>query len=77
MRNSLSDSALSSKFSDSDKSELGSAVDETLKWLEANASASKEEFEFRMSEMEKKVNPIMTRVHKSAASNEPSVEELD
>ena len=78
VRSSLTDPAVSEKFSNSDKSELESAVADTMSWLDANQSASKDEFEFRMSELEKKVNPIMTKMHRGGATSEgPSVEELD
>jgi heat shock protein 1/8 len=79
VRSSLKDPSLSDKLSNSDKSELQNAVDGLLKWLDANQSASKEEFEFRMNELEGKVNPIMTKAHQAggAPSNEPTVEELD
>jgi heat shock 70kDa protein 1/2/6/8 len=76
VRNAMNDETLTDKLSANDKSELSQAVDATLKWFEANNGASKEEFEYKMTELERKVNPIMTRVHSGVQNSAgPKIEE--
>ena len=68
LRNSTSDDKLASKLSPSDKSALESAVDETLKWLDANQEATVDEYEHKQKELEKISNPIMTKLYQGAAA---------
>ncbi len=51
------------KISESDKSKLKELVDKTLKWLDANQLAEKDEFVHKREELEKVVNPIMTKMY--------------
>ena len=63
MKNSANDDALKDKLSADDKASISAAVDDALKWLDSNHSASKDEFDHRYSELEGKVNPIMTKLY--------------
>jgi heat shock 70kDa protein 1/2/6/8 len=63
VKNSTNDEGLKDKLSSDDKAAISAAIDEVLKWLDANQSATKEEFDHCYSELEKKVNPIMTKLH--------------
>jgi len=67
VRNSTNDDAVKDKLGADDKAAITAAVDEALKWLDSNQSASKDEFEHRFSELESKVNPIMTKLHQAGA----------
>jgi heat shock 70kDa protein 1/2/6/8 len=58
-------------------------ADKTLKWLEANQSADKEEMEYKYNELSKKCSPIMTKIYQggqqssNAGRSGPTVEEVD
>jgi heat shock protein 1/8 len=63
VKNSTNEEALKDKLSADDKASISAAVDDVLKWLDANQSASKDEFDHHYSELEGKVNPIMTKLY--------------
>jgi len=63
VKNSTNEEALKDKLSSDDKASITSAVDDVLKWLDSNQSANKDEFEHRYTELEGKVNPIMTKLY--------------
>ena len=67
LRNSLQDEKLAAKLSPGDKSTLTAAIDETVKWIEANQEGTVEEYEHKQKELEKIANPIMTRLYQGAA----------
>jgi L1 cell adhesion molecule like protein len=52
LRNTLNDSNVAGKLDAADKTRLESAVDETIKWLDASQEASKEEYEDKQKELE-------------------------
>jgi L1 cell adhesion molecule like protein len=62
LRNTVRDEQLASKFSDSDKATLNSAVDAALQWVEQNPNAEKNEFEEKQKELEGKCMPIMAKL---------------
>jgi len=62
LRNTVRDEQLASKFSDSDKATLNSAVDAALQWVEQNPNAEKGEFEEKQKELEGKCMPIMAKL---------------
>jgi len=66
VRNTLKDEKLADKISADDRKSIETVVDEAIKWLDANQLATKEEFDHKVSEVEKIVNPIMTKLYQSA-----------
>jgi len=66
VRNTTKEDNLKDKLSAEDKAAIDKAVDETIKWLDHNQSATKEEFDHKTSELEKVVNPIMTKLYQAA-----------
>lgn len=68
VKNSTNDDTLKDKLSSEDKGAITSAVEDTLKWLDSNQGASKDEFDHRYSELEKKVNPIMTKLYQQGGA---------
>jgi len=66
VRNSIRDEKLAGKIDASDKSAIEKAVDESVKWLDSNQTANKEEYDFKLAELEKIVNPIMTKLYQGA-----------
>jgi L1 cell adhesion molecule like protein len=67
VRSATSEDAVKDKLSTDDKAAIDAALDDALKWLDHNQSAAKEEFDHRFSELEGKVNPIMTKLHQAGA----------
>ena len=66
LRNTLADEKLKGKFDAADKSKLETAINETISWLEANQTATKEEYEHHQKELEGTANPIMTKLYQGA-----------
>lgn len=80
------------KISPQEKSEAQRACEETIKWLDANTLAEKEEYDDKMKSLTKLCTPIMTKIHNGggassscgqqsggfgAGRNGPTVEEVD
>jgi len=65
LRNTMGEEKLKEKFEEGDKENMEKAVDEALKWLDANQTAEKDEFEAKQKEVEQVVNPIMMKVYQS------------
>merc|ERR1719331_1992503 len=63
MKNTLDDDKVKDKISEDDKKKAGDAIDDTLKWLEGNQMAEKEEFEHKRKEVEGVCTPIMTAMY--------------
>ncbi|KAH9515506.1 hypothetical protein Btru_011190 [Bulinus truncatus] len=55
--------AAGDKLSSSDKSEVLSACDSTLKWLDNNSLAEKEEYEDKLKELQKTSSSVMAKLH--------------
>ena len=84
LRNTTQDDNLKGKFGPGDLEKLNQAIDETIKWLDANQTAAKGDFEAKQKELEGVAMPIMTKLYGAAggapqAGGEagPTVEELD
>lgn len=70
------------KLSSDDKEKIKSACDESLKWLDSNSLAEKEEFVSHLEELQKTASPIMAKLHPGGGQNGqsdsgPKVEEVD
>lgn len=61
------------KISQSDRSTVLEKCTETVKWLDSNTTADKEEYEYKLQELTKLCSPIMTKLHQqgSGAGNGP------
>eukprot|EP00698_Gefionella_okellyi_P012992 TRINITY_DN352_c0_g2_i6.p1 TRINITY_DN352_c0_g2~~TRINITY_DN352_c0_g2_i6.p1 ORF type:complete len:667 (+),score=192.54 TRINITY_DN352_c0_g2_i6:58-2001(+) len=67
MRNTIKEEKFASQLQGEDKATLESAVEDAIKWLEANqATAEKEAFESKQKELEAVVNPIVAKVYQSS-----------
>ncbi|XP_011214152.3 heat shock protein 68 [Bactrocera dorsalis] len=55
-----------SKLSQSDKDRVLEKCNETIKWLDSNTTAEKEEFEYKLEELTKICSPIMSKMHQQA-----------
>ena len=67
------------KVSDADRQLVKDAVAATLKWLDENSLAEKDEFEHQYKELEDKCRPIMTKMAQGGGQQQggPTVEETD
>jgi L1 cell adhesion molecule like protein len=53
------------KISESDKKKVTDALEDTIKWIDGNQLASKEEFEHKKEELMKVTNPIIQKMYGS------------
>ncbi|EGZ15754.1 hypothetical protein PHYSODRAFT_286376 [Phytophthora sojae] len=61
---------LEDKIDEDDKDTVLTAVQDAMDWLEDNQEADKEDFEAKQKEVEKLVNPIMSKVYQGGAAPE-------
>lgn len=71
------------KLSQQDKDTVRNECDETLKWLDNNVLAEKEEYEHKLKEIQRVCSPLMSKMHGASNGNYqqnhtgPTVEEVD
>jgi L1 cell adhesion molecule like protein len=74
------------KLQSEDKETISRVCSETLTWLDNNALAETDEYEFKLKEVQKVCSPIMAKLHQngsfgnpgpSGSGQGPSVEEVD
>ncbi|KAH8388399.1 hypothetical protein KR093_005552, partial [Drosophila rubida] len=53
-----------------DKSSVLEKCNETIKWLDGNTTADKEEFDYKLQELTKFCTPIMTKMHQQGAGSQ-------
>lgn len=66
MKATMDEDNLKGKITDSDKTLILDKCNETIKWLDANQLADKEEYEHRQKELESVCNPIITKLYQGA-----------
>jgi len=66
MKTTVADEKLADKIDAEDKKKITDLIEDTLKWMEANQLAEKEEFEHKLKEIEKTCAPIMTKLYGGA-----------
>jgi len=66
MKTTINDEKLADKIDADDKKKITDTIEETLKWMEANQLAEKEEFEHKLKEVEKICSPVMTKLYGGA-----------
>ena len=75
------------KLQKDDKERVEKEIEEVLNWLERNGLADKEEYEYKLEELQKVCSPVMTQLHGKANGSGgerpdggyagPTVEEMD
>lgn len=65
LKQSLNDEKVSSKMSAGDRDSALNACTSTLKWIEANQTAAKDEYDYKLKELEKICSPIMSKLYRS------------
>merc|ERR1711966_146749 len=70
VKNSIEDEekGVGGKISAEDKDTVSEAVKEALEWLDDNQEAEKEDYEEKQKEVEKIVNPIMSKVYQAGGA---------
>jgi len=63
LKSSLDNEEIKSKLSSEELSGAQSALDDALKWLDANQLGEKEEFEDKQKELERMSKPIMSKIY--------------
>jgi len=77
LKNQLKDEAqLGGKVSEDEKETITDAIQEALGWLEANAAATKEEFEEQRKKLDEAVQPILSKFQGSGAGDHGGSEEM-
>ncbi|XP_065079609.1 heat shock 70 kDa protein cognate 4 isoform X2 [Ochlerotatus camptorhynchus] len=66
MKATMEDDKLKDKITDSDKTLIMDKCNDTIKWLDANQLADKEEYEHRQKELESVCNPIISKLYQGA-----------
>ncbi|XP_075234623.1 heat shock 70 kDa protein cognate 2-like [Lycorma delicatula] len=66
-----------SKLSDSEKKETQDKCSAVLAWLDGNTQAEKDEYEYKLKELQKYCSPIMVKLHQGSNAKGPTVEEVD
>ena len=66
MKATIEDDKLKDKISEEDRKKVLDMVNDSLKWLDINQLAEKEEFDDKQKELESFCNPIITKLYQSA-----------
>jgi len=66
MRNTLNDQKFKDKIDSSDRDKIDQALKDTLKWVESNDHAGKDEFEAKQKELEAVCNPIIQKLYQGS-----------
>ncbi|KAE8746182.1 Heat shock protein 70 [Frankliniella occidentalis] len=66
MKSTVEDDKMKDKISESEKTQILDKCNETVKWLDANQLAEKEEYEHKQKEVEAVCNPIITKLYQGA-----------
>jgi len=71
MKSTMDEEKVKSAISDSEKKTINDKCDETIKWLDANQTAEKDEFEDKQKEIEGVCKPIIEKLYAGAAGGMP------
>ncbi|XP_068605490.1 heat shock 70 kDa protein 1 [Brachionichthys hirsutus] len=89
IKSTMQDDKLKDKISEEDKRKVTEKCDETIRWLESNQLAEKEEYQHQQKELETVCNPIITQLYQGGgpaggaggpaptSSQGPTIEEVD
>jgi heat shock 70kDa protein 1/2/6/8 len=70
LKNTMNDNDIVSKLSEEDTATLNNAIESSLKWIDENREASKEEYSDHQKELEQIARPIMTKMYSGTAGTE-------
>lgn len=66
MFSQVEDDKMKDKISESEKQQILDKCNETVKWLDSNQLAEKDEYEHKQKEVEAVCNPIITKLYQGA-----------
>nr|CDS18051.1 Heat shock 70 kDa protein 4 [Echinococcus granulosus] len=66
MKSTVEDEKVKEKIGESDRRRIMEKCEETVKWLDGNQQAEKEEYEHRQKELESVCNPIIAKMYQEA-----------
>jgi heat shock protein 1/8 len=66
MKSTIDDEKFKSKIGDVERRIIADKCDDSIRWLDGNQTAEKEEFESRQKELEEIFNPIIKKIYKDA-----------
>ncbi|RXG53667.1 Heat shock 70 kDa protein 1 [Armadillidium vulgare] len=66
IKSTIEDDKVKDKIPESDRNKVMTSCNETIKWLDQNQLAEKEEFQHKQKELESIVNPIITKMYQGA-----------
>merc|ERR1719210_1667361 len=66
LKPTLDEEKIKGAISEADKKLINDKCDETIKWLDANQMAEKDEFEDKQKDLEKIFNPIISKLYSGA-----------
>ncbi|KAJ5066892.1 mediator of RNA polymerase ii transcription subunit 37c-related [Anaeramoeba ignava] len=70
MRNTVRDEKFKAVISEEDKKTIETEVEAAIKWLDANMSATKEEYDEKLKELEGKCSPIITKLYQQTGQGQ-------
>merc|ERR1711922_28557 len=71
MKQTVEDDKVKDKISADEVKTITDKCDEAIKWLDANQTAEKDEFEYQKKELEKVCTPIITKMYQGAGGGMP------
>jgi len=71
IKSTVEDEKVKDKIPEEDRKKILDKVQDTIRWLDTNQLADKEEFEHKQKEMEGICNPIITKLYQSAGGAPP------
>jgi L1 cell adhesion molecule like protein len=66
IKSTIEDEKLKDKISEEDRKVIQDKCEETIRWLDGNQTAEKDEFEHHQKELESVCNPIITKLYQQA-----------
>merc|ERR1712105_204288 len=71
MKATMDEEKIKGSISDTDKKIINDKCDDCIKWLDANQTAEKDEFEDKQKELEQIFNPIISKLYSGGAGGAP------
>merc|ERR1711913_172715 len=71
MKSTMDEEKVKSAIAESDKKTINDKCDECIKWLDANQTAEKDEFEDKQKEIESVCKPIIEKLYSGAGGGMP------
>merc|ERR1712173_491070 len=72
LKSTIDDDKFKDKISESDRKIIADKCDETIKWLDCNQTAEKDEYEYKQRELEGLCNPIISKLYQQSGGEQAS-----